>query len=330
MNKDLISVIVPVYNTGAYLAKCIESIISQDYDHVEVIIVDDGSTDLYTINLCDDLAKKYEVVNVVHKKNEGSSCARNYGINIANGNYITFVDSDDYIEKNTYSNLISDIRKYNVKMAIGGMVIEYKGKKIQRNSKLKNGVYDAAMIMHYFLLGNWHSACTNLYHKSLFADNIFPEKEINEDYLINFNIINSVDRVSINNTPFYHYVKREGSNTTTFASLKHLDWIKHTSFVREIVKISKLNLEEEADFQYLFSNIVLSNKALLSIAAGCIEIPSKLYEKTACNLRREKKLLFSNKYLSFKYKFMGLMLAYFSICYKEMVIIFLKLKKWKS
>lgn len=330
MVENLISVIVPVYNTGTYLVKCIESIISQDYDHVEVIIVDDGSTDLYTINLCDDLAKKYEVVNVVHKNNGGLSSARNYGVSIAKGNYIAFVDSDDYIEKTTYSDLMLDIQNYNVKMAIGGMVIEFKNKTIQTCSILNNGIYDAVTIMHYFLLGNWHSACTNLYHKSLFTDNSFPEGEINEDYLFNFNIINSIDRISVNNTPFYHYVKHEGSITTGFASLKHLDWIKHTSFVREIVKISKLNLEEEADFQYLFSNIVLSNKALLSIAAGCIEIPSKLYEKTACNLRREKKLLFSNKYLSFKYKFMGLMLAYFSICYKEMVIIFLKLKKWKN
>ena len=86
--EDLISVIVPIYNTGCYLRKCVESILSQDYENLEIILVDDGSTDGTTVHLCDELAEKNDCIHVIHKKNGGSSSARNVGVRMPKGNML--------------------------------------------------------------------------------------------------------------------------------------------------------------------------------------------------------------------------------------------------
>ena len=102
---ERISVIVPIYNTEKYLARCIESILCQTYTNLEIILVDDGSTDK-SGDICDFYARKDNRVKVVHKKNGGLSDARNYGLKYATGEYISFVDSDDYITENLYTDLL--------------------------------------------------------------------------------------------------------------------------------------------------------------------------------------------------------------------------------
>lgn len=105
--NDLISLIVPVYNVEKYLDKCLETITNQTYSNMEIILIDDGSTDL-SGKKCDEWEKKDSRVRVIHKKNGGLSSARNAGIDVAKGKYISFIDSDDYIELN----MIEILRKY--------------------------------------------------------------------------------------------------------------------------------------------------------------------------------------------------------------------------
>ena len=110
--EELISVIVPVYNVEKYLEKCIDSIINQTYQNLEIILVDDGSTD-GSGKICDEYSRKDNRIKVIHKENGGLSDARNIGIKNANGGLIGFIDSDDYITENMFEVLQKDLRKYN-------------------------------------------------------------------------------------------------------------------------------------------------------------------------------------------------------------------------
>lgn len=320
--EDMISVIVPIYNTGIYLMKCVESIVHQDYGCFEIILVNDGSTDEETIKLCCKIENEYTFVRVIHKENGGSSSARNVGIANARGNYIVFIDSDDYIEPNMFSTLLKNAKEQNVKLVIGGMVIDGHKKILRPDSLPKSMKLNTELALHYFMLGHWHSACTNLYHRSIFDELRFPENETNEDYYFNFNVISMLESIYVNLEIFYHYVKREDSNTTSRASIKHLDWISHTKTIYSTVMEDEhlSTLRKEAEYQYLFSNIVLANKALLTLKYGQSKEADEIYQIASDNLKKCKHKLRTNPYLSGKYRMMGLMVACMPMAYRWGVI----------
>ena len=316
---ELISVVVPVYNTGQYLTRCIKSILAQDYREIEILLVDDGSTDQPTRLLCDTLAENNAAIRVFHKSNGGSASARNFGIKEARGNYIGFVDSDDVIDPNMYSSLLYDIQSQRVKIAIGNIATEENGRIIDIHKALSSGIYENTQLLHYFFLGYWHSACTNLYAKSLFEQTLFPEGEVNEDYMLNYWLFKEQEKVYFNNTSFYHYVRRAGSNTSSPVTLAFLDWIKHTSLIRKEFS-SHDNLSEEADYQYLYSNIILGNKCLLSLGGKSSDDADELYNFVTGNLKKERKKVLRNKYLSMRYRLFGILLSCIPVLYKRIAI----------
>ena len=322
--NDLISVIVPVYNTGQYLRRCIESIVAQDYPNLEIIIIDDGSTDSDTISLCDTIATEFDNVYSYHKTNGGQSSARNYGISLSNGEYIGFVDSDDTIDSNMYSSLYQSIVKNNVKVAIGGIATEANGKLIDRLTPISSGCYQTHDLLHHFFLGQFHSSCTNLYHKDLFEYAKFPENEINEDYMLNYLIFKNLSCVYVDDHVYYHYIRRDDSTTGSPVSLKFLSWIKHTTHILNDYKDTILS--EEADYQYIYSNIILGNKCLLGLARGKNNDADELYELVSKNLRVIRECVRKNKFLSLRYRLCGLFIAYMPRLYKLLVLLGLKFK----
>lgn len=321
---ELISVIVPVYNTGLYLRRCIESIIAQDYDNLEIIIVDDGSTDLNTVKLCDELAREYDNVSTYHKANGGQSSARNYGISVSKGEYIGFIDSDDLIDSNMYSSLYRSIVQHNVMLAIGGIATEDNGKLIDRLVSVQSGCYHSHDLLHHFFLGQFHSSCTNLYHKDLFEYAKFPENEINEDYMLNYLIFKNLECVYVDEKVYYHYIRRDDSTTGAPVSLKFLSWIEHTTRILDDYKDTTLH--EEADYQYIYSNIILGNKCLLGLARGKNDAADELYKLISNNLSKIKARVRHNKFLSFRNKVSGVLLAYMPGIYKFLVLLGLKFK----
>lgn len=114
----LLSVIIPVYNVEQYLERCVLSVVYQTYHNLEILLIDDGSQD-QSGKICDQLSQKYKRIRVIHKKNEGLSDARNKGLDLAKGEYITFLDSDDYIHPETYSILISQLETANADIVEG-------------------------------------------------------------------------------------------------------------------------------------------------------------------------------------------------------------------
>lgn len=136
-----ISIIVPVYQAEKYISKCIESIINQTYKNLEIILIDDGSTDS-SGKICDRYGERDQRIVVVHNPNKGVSAARNCGLDMATGDYITFVDSDDYIDLQMYSEMMKVVGKYSCDVVMCDCIKEFKGKSEKYTHAIREGFYD--------------------------------------------------------------------------------------------------------------------------------------------------------------------------------------------
>ena len=215
--NSLISVIVPVYNVQQYLEKCVKSLLQQTYKKIEIILVDDGSTDQSGI-LCDEMAEKDERIFVIHKKNGGLSDARNAGIDRATGEYLYFLDSDDYIAKNTLQKLYDKIKQEKADLAFGGIAfIDETGHMIKETLPSSKGeeVWDEEQFWQnrYMDIDNICSiiACNKLYHRHLFATERYDVGKLHEDEYICHRIISQCSKIAIVNEVLYYYLQRSSS-----------------------------------------------------------------------------------------------------------------------
>ena len=212
VDKDLITVVVPVYNVEKYIKKCIDSIINQTYKNIEIILVNDGSTD-NSGKICNDYAKKDCRIKVIHKENGGLSDARNFGIENTTGKYITFVDSDDYIEIDYVEYLYNLVVKNKVDISICSMFIDSTKKHINQGKKFKDNIFDTKKCYEYMLLekGFTISAPAKLYLSELFRDIKYPTGMLCEDNGTTYKLIAKCDRIAYGCQSKYHYVAREDS-----------------------------------------------------------------------------------------------------------------------
>lgn len=217
MQNPLISVIIPVYNVERYLRRCLDSVVNQIYKNLEIILVDDGSPDRCP-EICDEYAERDSRIKVIHKKNGGQAEARNKGIDIARGEYITFVDADDYISSSYVSSLYKSIKRFSVKFAICQMdcFTDYKDVLQTDTSSSCCKISKKQALEYYCALGEKNSipflaACCKLYHRSLFETLRFPVGCIYEDSLLNYKLIDLVDEIAYVKKPLYHYLMRNDS-----------------------------------------------------------------------------------------------------------------------
>lgn len=226
MNNPCISVVVPVYCVEKYLCRCLDSIIAQTYKNLDVILVDDGSTDSSGI-ICDEYQKKDKRIRTFHKENGGQSDARNYGIMKAKGSYITFIDSDDYVTPDYVDFLYNLISKKNSPMSVCSLYICF----TNSNKVLNNG--DGTLVelsgkecirkMCYQQL----DACVyaKLYDIRLFKDVKFPVGKIFEDFGIVYKLFDQCDKVVCGFKPKYYYMIRPNSTVTSSFSESKLDML---------------------------------------------------------------------------------------------------------
>ena len=216
MEGALISVIVPVYNIKEYLPRCVESITKQTYSNLEILLVDDGSTD-GTGALCDELAQKDSRIRVYHKKNGGSSSARNLGLKEAKGELVAFVDSDDYIEADMYERLIKGMQVWKAEIAqIGRDEVDESGNKLpdvcvppQKDEFVESEVFMKELLLHK---GDC-SFCTKLIKKDLLRGKGFPEGVLNEDFHLLVQLLPQIKGIASLSGQTYHVFYRIGSNT---------------------------------------------------------------------------------------------------------------------
>jgi len=301
---SLISIIVPIYNAEKYLHQCIESILSQTYKNLEIILINDGSTD-NSLNICNYYKSIDSRIIVIDKPNEGVSATRNLGIRIAKGDYIGFVDADDYIEKNMFEVLLTKIK--NDKSQLCAMTLYIvnnygKGKFIYKNNNMISG---NEALKQLLLLKFPTSVWAYLYSKKVIKKNYFNEEiHFFEDFEFNYRILSTIDKVSICDLKLYNY-RTHGNSTNSqkindrrITCLKICDSIKKDleNKGRDIVKIAV----------YFRAHLLISVIASLSKSKNADD----KYFKIVCKKSRDIiwDIIFSN-YVPLRYKILILVFS---------------------
>lgn len=249
-----VSIIVPVYNVDKYLERCIKSILKQSFLNWELLLINDGSTDKSGF-ICDKFSQKDERIRVVHKKNEGVSATRNLGISLARGRYITFVDADDWIEKDLLEQMICEKEKMNVPILITGFVVDYGNKTQHIFKKSKSSILNKKEVQLEFLKAekfNW-TVYDKLYDRTLFLKYKFDVKiKIGEDMLIFWQLINNVNFVGYAPLYKYHY---DANASNTMVSAFSRKWIKSLSLKMNIYnEVKSISKEHKIKGKNLYLN----------------------------------------------------------------------------
>lgn len=294
-----LSIIVPVYNVERYLCKCIDSILNQSFKDLELILVDDGSID-NSGEICDKYSCKDKRVKVIHKKNGGVSSARNTGLKIANGEYIGFVDPDDWIETNMYERMYNEIIKTNSDIIICNFkkIFEnreekyiYENKSLELNNiEALNELYNIKYIYNF--------AWNKIYKKSLFDNLKYKEGFIYEDEFIIHQLLYKSNKVSYIPEHFYNYYQRKGSIINSGFNIKKFDKIRALSERIEFFEKLKLyDLVKKAEKDYIdvfIWNYYIAKKNLKECNDNLLEV------KRDFNIRL--KSILKNDLISLKHK----------------------------
>lgn len=209
-----ISVIIPVYNSSTYLRKCLDSVVNQTLKDIEIIVINDGSTD-DSKNIIEEYSCKYKNINFIDQENKGIGKTRNIGIKKATGEYITFVDSDDYIKENMLEEYYKYAKKHNFDLVIGSYIKKINNKEIIfENNKFKTGnVKTTPQILYLIEYGPW----AKLYKREMLINNniYFDEKRKYEDMPFVSKALLKSKLIGQITEPYYYYIIHNNSETTT-------------------------------------------------------------------------------------------------------------------
>lgn len=306
----LISIIIPAYNIEDYIGTCLDSLLKQTYKNLEIIVVDDGSSD-NTGKIVDEYTVKYQNIKVMHKKNAGVSAARNSGINIASGDYIGFVDGDDTVDEEIFEILIDNAIKYDAdishcgyKMVFPSRIDYYYNTEVLVEQDNDLGLKDL-IIGNRVEPGLWNK----IYKKELFEDIRINENiKINEDLLANYYLFKKAKKSIFYDKCLYNYVLRKNSASTSKINInKIIDPIK----VREEI------IEDIGSDSDLYN--IAYEKYIMSLIGVCRNTQirkNKDYKKyiddSKKTLKNELKNIIKNKFVSIKTKLMVIGNLYFS------------------
>lgn len=240
MQTELISIVIPVYNVKRYLNECINSVLKQSYNNLEIILVDDGSTD-GSSEICNRYQNKDNRIVVIHQSNQGLSAARNKGISIAKGKYVTFIDSDDYVAKELIEYLYSAVNKVKSRISVCDYVQVEESvasdsiiEKYRNNEELKIEHIEGNIAIKEVYHRNIHCldfiAVAKLYDISLFTDLKiqFPVGKLHEDAFTTYKLFYETQTIAYIQYPLYFYRMRQGSITKSDFSERRLDKLEAT------------------------------------------------------------------------------------------------------
>ena len=274
--NDLISVIIPVYNVEKYLKKCIYSVVNQTFQNIEIILVDDGSTDA-SGDICDDFAKLDRRIKAFHKKNGGLSSARNFGIKKSTGNFLVFVDSDDWISKNMIEDLYNAAKKNDVKIVCCGRNIVEDGKKcipihvpecrkFSTEEAVKEILFDSEVGV---------AAWGKIFHIDTIKDIPFPEGEIHEDVAIMCRVFDKCDSIyAISKAEYYYRIHPSGLSKQDY-SVQYDVVLKHVLNNEEYLRKYHPKLRKAAE---------------AAVAHACLDMLIKISKTPNGNVIFEKEL----------------------------------------
>lgn len=318
--KDIISIIIPVYNVEKYLKKCIQSILNQTYKNIQLILVDDGSTD-NSGKICDELKNKDNRIGVIHKENGGLSEARNVGIENATGKYIAFVDSDDYVLKDMYETLYKNLIANDADISI----CKYQYKKEEKKVDLKADTKDIVVMNNLQALKELllNKKITNhvinkLYKKEIFDNIKFPVGKKYEDIDVMYLLFERSSKIVYQDITKYIYINREGSILHNKNPKLIQDYITIVNNRYEYLLDKYKELKVELNYNLLFSILQYHIIAIGGKQKEFYnsEIMIDEYKKIKKIMKEnEKNQIFKN--LAFKYKiFLNILLFNRNFAYK--------------
>ena len=274
---EKISVIVPVYNVEQYLERCVDSIINQTYTNLEIILVNDGSTD-NSGKLCDELAKKDERIRVIHKENGGLSDARNRGIDEAESDLVGFIDSDDYIDSDMYEVLLKNLNNTDADLSMCALYDVYnntpEAQVANKETWELSSEQAIKMVMEAKILSV--TAVNKLYRKSLFSDLKFEVGKIAEDAFIMVKLLDKCKKIVATNEKKYYYVHRENSITTQKFSTKFLNVIEAYEQNSNIILEKYPKLKDVAQTRMNWACFYVLDRLLLDDNYNDKELENKL------------------------------------------------------
>ena len=258
-----VSIIIPVYNVSKYLTECIHSVICQTYENLEIIFIDDGSTD-GSSSILDHFARKDKRIKVIHQNNAGAAIAKNHGLDIATGQYITFMDSDDNVEKDWISTMVSLLEDNNADLSECAFDKYYvNGFESETSVRNIEGVLDAESYMEQYL-DLWTNSLfwTKLFKRELTENIRFRnERRCIDDEFYTYKIVSKAKKVIRTNKILYHYRQRISSavhsknnrlqitEDAIIFRIERYNWIK-----KYFPRLKKKYLDRDIDFLLYFSN----------------------------------------------------------------------------
>lgn len=290
MNNPLVSIIIPVYNVEDFVEKCLESAYLQSYENIELIVVDDGSTDKSSV-ICDDFAKNKKNVKVFHNKNGGLSFARNFGIKKASGELIALVDSDDFVEKDFIEKMIEALEKDGSDVVVCGFDEEKPERKILSG---KEATIKLLVEQENLEMVAWNK----LYKKDLFIKNNiwYPVGEKNEDSLTTYKILSKAKKISYIPEILYNYIKRDGSIMNATKIEERL--IMRERAGEESIKffVDDKDLKDAAEIALLTAKFAFVDASLIG------KLDKKFYKENIDWIKKHTNEYLDNKYLTRKLK----------------------------
>lgn len=267
--NPLISVIVPIYNVEKYLARCVDSIVNQTYKNLEIILIDDGSPDRCP-QMCDDYAEKESRIKVVHKKNGGLSDARNAGMAVATGEYISFIDSDDYVSDDFFECLLDVMNKENSDIVECSVVKFYEDNRFDEFSDdLSVKTYDTQDAMSALIAENpFHQHVWNkLYKTELVKDIPYAVGKLNEDEFWTYQVFGRANKVSKLNKTMYYYFQRNSSIMGVGYNIRRLDALEGKANRQKYIENNFPDLSMQAKID-LYGSCMFAYQSVLKFMSG--------------------------------------------------------------
>ena len=322
--EPLVSVILPVYNVENYLSKCVDTVIGQTYKNIEIILVDDGSTDK-SGEICDEYAAKDSRVKVIHQKNGGVSSARNTGIDASRGDYIGFIDSDDAIDPDMYSILLNEALSHDSDIScclMDTVSIDGNVSSVIRESSafLSKERIIANFFDDGFIKSIAYSPCNKVYKKSLFDNLRFKPYKYAEDILFIFEAVSLTTGMQFVDFVGYHYLHRENSIMTSSFSKNRFDYINAARVIEAQCKANYPFAVNAAERWVYYHVLILIREIVGSDLTG--SFPDVV--------AKEKKYLKDNKRILKQLSFMRKMDYFGVMCCKPYITMLFKVKGFRG